>query len=260
MSSLPQRSEVRVPKAAEIVAAKLRRAIVGGTIKSGGNLPSEAKLIEMFDVSRPTLREAIRILEFENLISVSRGARGGAVVLSPSPAFVSRAMGVALQATGATLGDIYAARLEIEPLAAKMAAETRPKAAAETLRAHIASERELLSTSNQIAGATAEFHKLLMEQCGNKTFALMGVALHGVVSKHQALFHRVRLPEAAETTRKRSNIGVLSQEKLVGLIEAGEGDKAQAHWRTHMEKAGEFFLPGMAHTSVVDVLDDEKWG
>jgi GntR family transcriptional regulator, transcriptional repressor for pyruvate dehydrogenase complex len=259
MSQLTSNSQVRVPKIAEIVAGKIRRAIVDGTIGSGEYLPPEAKLIEMFEVSRPTIREAIRILEFENLISVARGARGGARIQGPSASFVSRAMGVALQTRGATLGDIYAARSLIEPLAARLAAETRPKEAAAALRAHIAVEREQLQRSPVIAAYAAEFHRILMEQCGNQTFALVGIALHDLVSKHQQLAHRKHPPEDPSVTLKRSKTGVRSQERLVEFIEAGLGDDAENHWRAHMAKAGEYFLQGLAETSVVDILVEESW-
>ncbi|HYG26204.1 MAG TPA: GntR family transcriptional regulator, partial [Caulobacteraceae bacterium] len=73
MFPLNPKSHVRARKTAEIVAGRIRRAIVQGSIGPGESLPSEAELIQMFEVSRPTIREAIRILEFENLISVLRG-------------------------------------------------------------------------------------------------------------------------------------------------------------------------------------------
>jgi GntR family transcriptional repressor for pyruvate dehydrogenase complex len=85
------------------------------------------------------------------------------------------------------------------------------------------------------------------------------VALSGLVSRHQAMFHRLRQPESPEATRKRSLVGVRSQEKLVGFIENGQGDDAEAHWRKHMEKAGEWLLPDIAQTSVLDVLDISNW-
>ena len=71
-------AQVRVPKTAELVAGRIRRSIVTGELRTGDSLPSEAHLITDFQVSRPTIREAIRILESEGLISVSRGARGRA--------------------------------------------------------------------------------------------------------------------------------------------------------------------------------------
>jgi DNA-binding transcriptional MocR family regulator len=50
---------MRVPKAAEVVAANLRRQIVLGEVAAGDYLPSQAQLMRRFGVSRPTLREAL---------------------------------------------------------------------------------------------------------------------------------------------------------------------------------------------------------
>ena len=77
-----QIGEVARPlKTGELIAAQLRRQIVRGVLKPGQTLPPETQLMEHFGVSRPTLREAFRILEAETLISVRRGSRGGAKVI-----------------------------------------------------------------------------------------------------------------------------------------------------------------------------------
>ncbi|MBN9593367.1 MAG: FadR family transcriptional regulator, partial [Alphaproteobacteria bacterium] len=79
--SLPERPAqvpVRVPKAAELIADVIRRQIVVGELKEGEPLPAEALLMAQFKVSRPTLREAFRILETDGLIQVRRVAGGGA--------------------------------------------------------------------------------------------------------------------------------------------------------------------------------------
>lgn len=247
---------VRIPKAAEIVAEKLRRLIVRGTLKPGDMLPSEAKLIEMFDVSRPTIREAIRILEFENLIIVSRGARGGATVQPPSHQFVARAMGVALQTNQTTLDDLFRARSEIEPLAARMAALDRPKEAGAVLQAHVEFERELFEKAAEITAHTANFHKLLLTECGNKTFGLLGVALHDLVSRHQRLYHRM-LPAKLEETRKRTLLGIRSHEKLTNFILAGKAQEAETHWRRHMDKVAELIVSPLSGTKVIEVLETD---
>ncbi|AUW57110.1 GntR family transcriptional regulator [Sphingobium sp. SCG-1] len=247
---------VRVPKAAEIVAGKLRRSIVDGSIEPGNFLPSEAKMIELFEVSRPTIREAIRILEFENLINVTRGARGGAVVQPPSPDFVSKAVGVALQTTNATLGDVYAARAVLEPAAAGMAAKFRSEEAGTKLLNQAEKEAETLKNQIRLnANDAADFHRLLLSECGNKTFALLGVALHDLVLRHLKLFHQTRAPSEAQ----RSRSGVRSHEKLANLILRGEAEEAEAHWRRHMDKLAEIILPGLEKTSVLEVLDNTSW-
>src|SRR4030095_16201164 len=107
-------SPVRVPKTAELVASQLRRQIVRGDLKEGDALPPESALMEQFGVSRPTLREAFRVLESEALISVRRGARGGARVHTPNGDVAARYAGLVLQFRGATLADVYEARRTIE--------------------------------------------------------------------------------------------------------------------------------------------------
>src|SRR6201995_6135095 len=97
---------VRVPKAGELVATQLRRQIVRGDLREGDALPSEAVLMERFGVSRPTLREAFRILEAEDLISVKRGSRGGARVTQPSLSVAARYVGLLLQVQGTTIAEI----------------------------------------------------------------------------------------------------------------------------------------------------------
>lgn len=68
---------VRVPKTAELVVKQIRNAIIRGELADGDMLPAEAHLIAGCEVSRPTVREAVRILESEGLVTVARGARGG---------------------------------------------------------------------------------------------------------------------------------------------------------------------------------------
>src|SRR5215216_4502464 len=105
------------PKAAVAVAAGLRRRIVLGDLPEGAALPNETELMSQYEVSRPTLREALRILETESLISVKRGAGGGARVVHPEPSVAARHAATALRIQGTTLADVFTARSIIEPAA-----------------------------------------------------------------------------------------------------------------------------------------------
>ena len=64
------------PRIAEIVADELRRQIIDGELADGDLLPRQEVLVEQFNVSLVSLREALRILETEGLVSVRRGNRG----------------------------------------------------------------------------------------------------------------------------------------------------------------------------------------
>ena len=102
---------VHLPKMADIVAEDLRRQIIAGELREGDPLPPEDQLMGHAGVARTTVREALRILESEGLLIVRRGAGGGARIKTPSVANVARYIGLVLQSQGATLKDVYDARL-----------------------------------------------------------------------------------------------------------------------------------------------------
>src|SRR3546814_17210280 len=81
--------------------------------------------MEQFGVSRPTLREAFRILEAESLIGVRRGSRGWAQVLEPDPSIATRHVGLLLQLQGATIKDVYDDRMATAPVCAGLLARSR---------------------------------------------------------------------------------------------------------------------------------------
>jgi DNA-binding FadR family transcriptional regulator len=245
---------IRVPKAAELVAHRIRRAIVTGELKDGQSLPSESRLMEEFKVSRPTVREGIRVLESLGLVTVGRGARGGARVTRPDSGVVASAAAMALQTRGATIADLFEARALMEPKAARLAALRRAKPAAAALRAHIEHEMTVIDDFVAVTRAIAEFHTLLLEQCGNQTLAVLGTAL-------QHLFERAMLaaqpgikPISEADRRASLRYGLRSHAKLADLIEAGDADAAELHWRAHVSKAGRIWLKSVGATEVIDLF------
>lgn len=248
-------ASVRVPKAAELVADTIRRQIIRGELADGSSLPAEARLIERFQISRPTIREAIRILESEGLVSVSRGARGGAKVSAPSFDLVSRAAGIALQSKGATVGDLYAARTIIEPPAARMVAMNGGAHAVRVLRAQLEKEVSLAHDREACVLAIADFHRIMMELCGNVTLMMIGHALQGLVEQHLAIAGGLNsMHEDAAGLEKRTRFGLRSHARLIDLVEQGDGEGAERHWRNHMNAAGVYWLEFVAPTSLVDLL------
>jgi DNA-binding FadR family transcriptional regulator len=87
------------------VAAALRKRIVSGAIEDGGMLPKQEDLMAEFGISLPPMREALRILETEGLITVRRGTQGGARVHVPTVEMAAGYAGLVLQSNGATLAE-----------------------------------------------------------------------------------------------------------------------------------------------------------
>src|ERR1700694_3034101 len=116
------RRRLSAPRIAEIVADELRRQIIDGELADGDLLPRQELLVEQFNVSLVSLREALRILETEGLVSVRRGNRGGAVVHAPAKTSAAYMLGMFLQSEYVRLGDLGMALQELEPTCAALAA------------------------------------------------------------------------------------------------------------------------------------------
>ena len=103
------------PRRALGVATEIRARIAEGRLRDGDRLPSLADLAMEFDISRPTLREALRILEMEFLLELRSGDRGGAIIRTPTTKVASQQAGIVLEARQADLADFYRALRQIEP-------------------------------------------------------------------------------------------------------------------------------------------------
>lgn len=246
-------SRLRVPKAAELVAADLRRQVVRGRLSEGAALPPEADLMQHFGVSRPTLREAFRILESERLISVRRGARGGARVHLPDISVAAQYAGLLLQVRGATLGDVYAARLLIEPPLAGSLAQRRPDREISLLRGVLAAEQADLGRDPEaMAVHFARFHQLIVEGAGNVTLAVVAGMLAKIVEKHLVAEITAKRDQAEQVRDNRR--AYRAHKKLLDLVEAQDAEGAEAFWRKHMQVAGEMLLKDYGATTVVDLF------
>lgn len=250
----PQR--IHVPKTSELVADRFRAQIVRGELTEGDSLPPEGQLMETLGISRPTLREAFRILEAEGLISVVRGSRSGAKVHKPSVELVSRYAGYVLESQGATIADLYQAQLAVEPTVVRWLATAKGKGEGmAAVHAKLAEMNETLNAGefDQFIDGVAEFHQLLVEASGSKTLAFLNRMLLNLQRSHQNQIHR-RLGTASADRRKSLAAGLRSYEKLVNLIMAGNVDDAVAHWRLHLNNANNSWTREGEGAKVVDSL------
>lgn len=239
---------VRTPKTAELVAGTLRQMIVDGRLVDGDFLPHETDLTAHFQVSRPTLREAVRVLESDGLVEVRRGARTGARVITPGPEIVARPAGLLLELSGATLADVITARIGIEPLAARLLAQEG------TAEAHAELDRMVSAiptarSEGQLASASATLHRRMVELSGNATLAMVAGMLHEIAERHTS-----SAIGEQDLTKSLYDKMMKSYRRLVDLVTARDGARAEAHWRRHMENSARALMVGHEQTKVKDVL------
>ena len=245
---------VRVPKTAELVAAHLRRQIVRNELHEGDALPPEAVLMAQFGVSRPTLREAFRVLEAEGLISVRRGAHGGARVHTPDVDVAARYAGLVLEHRGATLADVYEAAGLIEPSCAAALAEKHSEADLAALKECLAEGEAALkggAEDAEIQSLHDRFHALVVELSGNQTLLVLTHMMRSIVEIANTTMAE---QSPSSTVRRAARRGQRAHEHLVSAIESGDAAAAANCWSTHLAAADEYVTSGLGNRNVLDLL------
>jgi len=149
------------------VADELRAAILAGRYPAGRRLPAERELAEQFNVSRPTIREAVIALELQNIVEVRLGA--GVYVLEP---------GATQRAGGGpelTIGpfELMEARKIIEPETAALAAAVITDEQLDGLDAIIERMEEENRLGIQGENADRQFHVGIAASTGNSALAMV---------------------------------------------------------------------------------------
>ena len=243
------------PKAAENVAAELRRQIVTGRLKPGDKLHPENVLQAEFEISRPTLREALRLLESESLITISRGQHGGARVISIDLGAAARQAGVFLQIKGTTLQDVWLARTIIEPPAVGLLASLRNPAAFAELEANIAEARDAAEHDPiRYADLSADFSMLIARHCGNNTIHLFAALIHDIIRRqHEHVTVRTLWKAGVGKLRQGS---IKSRVQALELMRTGTPAAAEKFWRAHLEQMRDLVLSAYKGPMTIAVLNE----
>lgn len=253
--------KVRSPKLAHVIAEQLRADIAAGRIRPGDTLPPEAQLLDQFGISRPTLREALRVLEAETLIQLGRGSRTGAKVLGPSVEAIAQRSALYLAVEGATLGEVHQVRLLLEPQLAALLARRQKRDFVRVLQECVERQAAALQVPDYAAVLEAinEFHDLLIGFSENRALNLVAGILHEISTR---LHPRVLLAGDRRSQRQlfgaRCAVIVNSNRELTKLIGAGKAAEVERKWRTHMERSAKYLdESGMAKLRV-SVLADPR--
>ena len=244
-------TSLREPKMADRVATVLRRMFIRGEIPEGTMLPPESELMERFGVSRPTLREAFRVLESESLIVVQRGVRGGARVTRPRRETLARYAGLILEYEGVTLKDVYEARMALEtPMVVQLAKQRNAKVIAE-LEQVVETAEQLKPGSDDAVLQLTDFHAAIARLSGNKTLQIVSDMLHHIIVKANGSLQPTEGARAEQAVRRSAKTHRMALE----LIKSGDAEKVGELWKKHLQKAEEFVLSGSELSTVVDLLE-----
>ena len=153
------------------VAEKIRDAILQGGLKADDRLPTEDELAQRFNVSRPTVREALKRLAAQNLVRSKRGPTGGTFVNRPTPADLSEgltsAMMLMLSSGEFDLPEVDLARRELEILCCRLGATLRSEAQLEVMERELSMQRQADLSPEAFCASDVRFHRAMADATQN---------------------------------------------------------------------------------------------
>lgn len=233
--TLPPRPRPR--KRAEQVALRIVQDIVTRGLRRGDPLPTEAELLAQYAVSRSSLREALRLLEVQGLVTIRPGPGSGTVVGGVEGGALAGTLVLYLTLGRVTLDQLLDAWESVEPLLADMAARNPDRARVQALMAPFASGAR---SADRALTAGLDFHDAVADLSGNPVLRLTLGAVGQLVTD--------QVREGAPGFRL-SDATVTAHEGIADAVLAGDGPGAAAAMRAHLgqvraELAGALPGPG----------------
>lgn len=227
----------RPRRAVDEIITQIRGSIQRGELGPGDKLPSERALAVQFEVSRNTVREALRMLEISGQITVRKGATGGAFITQLDHGAAARNVSAALQATNVSLSDFTEIRLWLEPQIARAACERMTPECLQALEDNVKEAAKLAHVGDweRKALVHVEFYNLLADATRNPVTAVL-------VRSLSELLREMVLTLGPST--EEDDIILRSRRRLLGHLRKGDADKAAQESERHLKRLHRMWLAG----------------
>ena len=212
-------------KTAVLLAQRIVRDIVDNGLEPGATLPPERQMLLDYEVGRGTLREAMRFLEIQGVVSIKPGPGGDPVVRSPDERHLAGTIALLLQMSNTPFRAIVEARAVLEPYLATKAAELIKPELLDELAQTVDNMRAHIDDENVFLRENERFHDIIAWSSGNDLFGYLVTSLHWITDG-TAL--GVEYPE------KRRRDVLKAHDAIYQAIAAGDSEAASAAMRDHI--------------------------
>jgi GntR family transcriptional repressor for pyruvate dehydrogenase complex len=214
----------RGAKVAEALAQEIVHEIVTQNLPPGTLLASEAQMLEDYGVGRSSLREALRLLEAHGVITMKHGRNGGPMVISAGTRDYGRMSTLFFHLAGMTFEELLDARLTLEPIMARLAAERR---SSELVGELADPESTPVEDDDTYWAASMPFHRTVAAMSGNPVLNMISVSLEEIFLQQAT--------GALSPTGKRKHVLEVHR-AIADAIAAGDAATAERSMREHMQE------------------------
>ncbi|MFA4928531.1 MAG: FadR/GntR family transcriptional regulator [Patulibacter sp.] len=219
------RDGLRPQKTAALLAQRIVGEITDGGLQQGAPLPPEKTMLEEYGVARGTLREALRFLEIQGVITIKTGPGGGPIVNRPGSRHLASIIAMMLQLDQASFRTVLEARVVLEPELARRAASRVTEPQAELLHQSVVRMREALQDENAFVEENAYFHETIAEIAGNPVFTMVLASLTWICDG---------TPLGVQYPMASREAVVAEHHRIHRAIASGDVDRAGAAMSVHM--------------------------
>jgi DNA-binding FadR family transcriptional regulator len=164
-----------------LVAQRIVRDIGRAGLRPGDLLPPERAMLGTYKTGRGTLREALRLLEFQGVIALKPGPGGGPVLMNPAAAHLASTLQLLMQLNQAPYRMLIEARAALEPVLSRLAAERIEREALAELAGSVARMREHIGDLDSFRDSDRRFHDIIAWSSGNVLLAYVVDAVLGIL-------------------------------------------------------------------------------
>lgn len=174
-------TSTRPPKAALLVAQRIVQDALRDGRRPGDLLAPERSMLEKYQTGRGTLREALRLLEFQGVITLKPGPRGGPVLQDPDASHLASNLVLLMQLKAAPFRNIVEVRTALEPMISSLAATRLDDKGLGDLESTITQMRDEIDDQHSFLDANKRFHDIIAWSSGNSLFGYIIDSLSGIM-------------------------------------------------------------------------------
>jgi GntR family transcriptional regulator, transcriptional repressor for pyruvate dehydrogenase complex len=216
----------RPPKAAMLVAQRILRDALRNGLRTGDLLEPERTMLEKYQTGRGTLREALRLLEFQGVITLKPGPRGGPVLQKPDASHLSSTLVLLMQMRSAPFASIVEVRSAMEPMISSLAATRITADELSALRETVDQMQNELNDQYSFLDANKRFHDIIAWSSGN---ALFGYIIESLLGIMDGTVIGIDYPLHRRTAILKAHV------EIYDALAAGDPEASEARMRGHID-------------------------